>query len=153
MYPNGFALHALSWAGGKGWEHREVYSAARVRFVGVWERAADGAVLELRPNFLIWLDASKDIDAQLKRPDEVNKPFAVRLILKDAVPTIKQVAAERGAARRPDRRPNPGAEPRSGGGLPRRLTRSGVPCHVTSTGICSDPDLSLLTDAARRPRG
>jgi hypothetical protein len=97
---DGFALHTLSLAGGKGREHREVYSAARVRFVGVRGRAADGAVLELRPNFLIWLDASKDIDAQLKRADEVNKPFAVRLILNDEVPTIKQVAAPAGRGRR-----------------------------------------------------
>jgi hypothetical protein len=94
MYPNSFAPHALSWAGGEGWEHRRVYSAARVRFVRVRVRAPAGAVLELRPNFRVWLDAGTDISAQVKRAAEVNKPFAVRLVLKDGVPMIERVAAE-----------------------------------------------------------
>jgi hypothetical protein len=100
-YPNFFALHAVSWAGGKAWEHREVYSAARVRFSRVRERGADGPVLELRPNFMVQIDSDKPLGPQLKRADEINKPFAVRLTLKGGVPTLKEVAAE--PARAPDR--------------------------------------------------
>lgn len=92
MYPNSFALHALYWTGANRWQHREVYSAARVRFVRVRDR--DGAVLELRPNFMVWIDQDRDLASQVKQAKEMNKPFAVRLVLKDGVPTIRQVAAE-----------------------------------------------------------
>jgi hypothetical protein len=86
LYPNMFSLHAMYWVGKGEWQHKEVLSAARVRFVQVKERGADSAVLELRPNFWHTLG---DLKQAKKEGREINKPFTRKLSLSDGVPVVK----------------------------------------------------------------
>src|SRR5262249_27698265 len=103
VYPNWFDLHAVYRAGTGEWTHKRLISGARVRFVGVKERTADAAVLELRPNRIHTLEEAKQAR---KDGREINKPFTLRLIAREGARVIGDKDAERDgvtafASRRP----------------------------------------------------
>lgn len=85
-YPNFFDVHAIYQAAPGKWAHKEVFGFARVRFNKVAKVAPDHLVRECRPNFMIRLE---DLDNQLKRGEEINKPFTMRVLFIDGVLTAK----------------------------------------------------------------
>jgi hypothetical protein len=84
-YPNSFTLHAFYLSGIGKWEHKELLSVGRVRFVKVGEVTHEKVELILRPNFMIPI-----ISGQKARFDgeDVNKPFSKNVSLEDGVPVV-----------------------------------------------------------------
>src|SRR5262249_4300723 len=54
--PNFLTLHAFYQDGSGKWQHQELYSGGRLRFLGVVRAGPDAIVLQLRPDFRIMLE-------------------------------------------------------------------------------------------------
>ena len=91
-YPSFFALHAFYRVGAGEWAHREVYSLGRTGFVRVVGQAGGAVSLELRRAFRS--DLTRDSKDDLERVRQANKPYTIRLTLKEGVPVAEPVPAE-----------------------------------------------------------
>jgi hypothetical protein len=89
VYPNVFAVHAVYRGASGRWVHKEVFGSARVRFSKVAKATPDHLVLECRPNFMIRIKPGQDIGKALKRGEDINKPFTVRVSFVDGGLTAK----------------------------------------------------------------
>jgi hypothetical protein len=89
VYPNSFALHAVYQDDAGKWVHREVYGAARVRFLRVQKTTPEAVVLQLRRNFLVMVRPGDDSEKVLGRGAEINKPFTLALSFQGGVLTAK----------------------------------------------------------------
>jgi hypothetical protein len=82
-YPNSFALHAFYISGSGEWEHKKLFSCARVRFLRVGEVTPEKIELIFRSNFMIWIEPGEKI------PPDTNKSFSQILSIKDGVPEVE----------------------------------------------------------------
>jgi|GEM_PF-3684488 len=92
--PNSFALHAMTWSEGREWKHQTVLEGYRIVFCRVRDRDADAVILEMRNNTLVRIDPHRELGPQLKRADEINKQFLLRLVLVDGSPVLKRIDSE-----------------------------------------------------------
>jgi hypothetical protein len=86
-YPNHFEMHAMYRSAAGEWQHKQLVSCGRVRFLRVKHRAPERVLLELRPNFRVSL---KELERADKEGREINKPFTERLFVKDGVPFVER---------------------------------------------------------------
>jgi hypothetical protein len=89
IYPNLFSVFAVYQDASGKWVHKEIYSAARVGFVGVKRRTPESVVIELSPRFMVFLRPGDNFEERSRWLEKANKPFTRRLTFEAGVPVLK----------------------------------------------------------------
>lgn len=86
--PNSFTLHAVYETAPGRWALAKPYTVGRVRLNKA--TAVDGGMeVELRGNFLVWIEPGGDVKKAFEAGAKINKPVTRRVSLRDGVLTVK----------------------------------------------------------------
>lgn len=97
VYPNSFGIFCV-WRDKAGeWHHKELAGTARCTFYQITSAEMNRIELELQPKFRITIEPGEDLAAQMKRAEEINKPFKRILEFKNGVPVLSAPEAAKKA--------------------------------------------------------